>query len=944
MLDHHHAVAALHEAAQRAVEQRDVREVQPGGGLVEEQQAAPRAAALASGAASLRREGASAGRLAQVGGELEPLRLARRERGGGLPEPQVAEPGLLEQAQLAHQAALVGELDHRLLHGQLQRLGEVAPAHRHRQHVGPEAVTLAALADHLERAEELQVHLLRAGAAAVRAAAEVEVEREVPRRQPQRRRLRRAGEEPAQLVVRADGGDRVGARGAPQRPLVHHQHLGHHLEPAQLAAGAGLGVGLAAARPRPLVEHALDQGRLARAGDAGDRHQRAERQAHVDAAQVVRRGAEDLQRGRAGLGAARHHPALLPPPRRVAAGELRAAAPQVPRGERIGTRQQLVRRALEDDAPAAVPGPGPQLHEVVGAADHRRVVLDHHHRVAARREVAQQAEEPPAVAGVQPHRRLVERVERAGEARAERGGELDALRLATRQRAPGAVEGEVVETDAVQHLEPVRERLEQVLAAGPLGRAPRLPAQPAAQLLHREAEQLGQVAPAQAHAQRVGLQARAAAVGAGVVAAVAGEQHAHVHLVGAPLEPLEELVEAAPAPFATPPDPLPRLLGELAPGHVERHAAPPAGLEQRRVVLLVRGRVPRRERALAQRLAGIGDDPLAVDADDAAEAAAGRAGAERRVEGEQRRGRAPRLQAADGAGKLLGEPQHAPVFAVDEDAAARQTEGLLHHLGEPRLRLRTGTEAAEQQRQRIELGRPRGAGLQPHDPIVRRRVGGGAEHPEVALPHELLQLVVGALAGPRHGRHQQHVLARRAGGERGGGLLGRPGAGRAVPAGAADLAEVGEEQPQQVVGLGESAHRGARVAHRVAGLERHRRQQALHALHRRPLELLDELLRVGRHRLDEAPLPFGEQGVEDERGLARAGGPRDHRHVAVRDGARDPLQVVRARSVEAQEAAGGGRGHGGAARAPPPGGGGWSRGRALRLGRGTPGAAANRKF
>src|SRR5688572_31622893 len=38
----------------------------------------------------------------------------------------------------------------------------------------------------------------------------------------------------------------------------------------------------AAARPRPLVEHALDQGRLARAGDAGDRHQRAERQARSE--------------------------------------------------------------------------------------------------------------------------------------------------------------------------------------------------------------------------------------------------------------------------------------------------------------------------------------------------------------------------------------------------------------------------------------------------------------------------------------------------------------------------------------------------------------------------------------------------------------------------------------------------------------------------------------
>ena len=87
----------------------------------------------------------------------------------------------------------------------------------------------------------------------------------------------------------------------------------------------------------------------------------------------------------------------------------------------------------------------PELHHVVRGLDRLEVVLDDEHRVAAVAQPEQQREQPVHVARVQPDRRLVEHVERVDEARAERVGEPDALRLAAGERARRAIEREVVE-------------------------------------------------------------------------------------------------------------------------------------------------------------------------------------------------------------------------------------------------------------------------------------------------------------------------------------------------------------------------------------------------------------------------------------------------------------------------------------------------------------------
>ena len=120
----------------------------------------------------------------------------------------------------------------------------------------------------------------------------------------------------------------------------------------------------------------------------------------------------------------------------------------------------------------------------------------------------------------------------------------------------------------------------------------------------------------------------------------------------------------------------------------------------------------------------------------------------------------------------------------------------------------------------------------------------------------------------------------------------------AAARGAVDAADLRVQQAQVVVHLGGGAHRGARRAHGVLLLERHGGPDVLDAVHVGPVEPVEEHARVGRERLDVAPLALGEQGVEGERGFARAGDAGDDGEPVVGNVERDVLQVVLAGSLD----------------------------------------------
>ena len=106
----------------------------------------------------------------------------------------------------------------------------------------------------------------------------------------------------------------------------------------------------------------------------------------------------------------------------------------------------------------------------------------------------------------------------------------------------------------------------------------------------------------------------------------------------------------------------------------------------------------------------------------------------------------------------------------------------------------------------------------------------------------------------------------------------------------------GEEEAEDVVDLRRRPHRGAGRARGRLLLDGERRQEVVDPVDVGPLHPLEELARVRRHRLDEAPLPLRVERVEGERRLPRARGPGDDGDRADRDAAGDALEVVRPRA------------------------------------------------
>ena len=119
----------------------------------------------------------------------------------------------------------------------------------------------------------------------------------------------------------------------------------------------------------------------------------------------------------------------LPAPRRHSDFQIAA---QVTSRDRIGVGQQLLARPGEDQLAAVLSRAGPQVEDMVGSQNCLGIVLHDYQRVAEIAQALQNSNQPVGIARVQADRRLVEHIQRAHEMRAERRGELDALRFAAR--------------------------------------------------------------------------------------------------------------------------------------------------------------------------------------------------------------------------------------------------------------------------------------------------------------------------------------------------------------------------------------------------------------------------------------------------------------------------------------------------------------------------------
>ncbi len=710
------------------------------------------------------------------------------------------------------------------------------------------------------------------------------------------------------------------------------------------------------------VQDVLDQGGFTRATDACHAHQPLQGEVYVQVLEVVLPRALQNQPWRVFL----HGTALSDPDA--------TARTQVGAGQRLGLLE-VIRCAIEHDATALRARAGAHVDDAVGGQHDGGVVLHHHQRVAGVHQALHGQVDAVHVARVQADGRLVQHEQRVDQRGAEGGGQVDALHLAARERAALAVEREVTQADVDQVLQARADLVEQQLQGllvTLVGQ--RDEAEEALQLRDRQQHQVVNVEAgqgsegisvqrhtlglealgrgqhrvgiglrAQAPQQRLGLQARAFAVGAGRVAAVLRQEHADVHLVGLAFEVAEEAPDAVPllVPVALPvrvafEHPVLLLGGELRPGRVARDGGVAGVLDQVSLALGPGGRLQRLDGAAAQRLLAIGDDQAPVHADDAAEAPAGGASARGRVEREHaRRGRAV-AAVAFGAVQAAGE---APEFGlgfvkaqrVDGDVTVAALEGHfqgLHHAGAVEVSARgvgAHAEAVDDdiEHQAFVLGQ---GGVSAGGCFFRGLLGGGflgrllghgrgagigchLHHPlrldarETAGRQPLFHLLGRGVGGQFGAEGHHHAAAafreRAAAQQRLEHRLRRVFLHRQSGGLVEQARRAGEQQLEVVVELRHRAHRRARGAHRVGLVDRNRRWHAFDAVHRRAVHAVEELAGVSREGLHVPALPLGVERVEHQRGLARAAGAGHHGELTGADVQVEVLEVVLAGAADA---------------------------------------------
>jgi hypothetical protein len=445
-----------------------------------------------------------------------------------------------------------------------------------------------------------------------------------------------------------NGGGR--ARGAGERGLIDHHHLADFFVASDGADNAGLVLGdLAFEALQVAVEDLVDEGAFAGAGDTGEAAEDAEGQLDIDFFEVVLAGAGDFQ------------VVLCLASRRgdrdgFAAGEIVG-------GEGAFLFFQALEGAGIDELTAVAAATGADLDEVVGGAHDGFLVLDDEQGVAFVAQAFHDADQAADVARVQADAGLVEDEEGVHQRGPEAGGEVDALEFAAGEAAGEAVEVEVAEPCAVEVAEAGGDFVTQH-GGGVIGWGDGQGLDEGQQIGDRKLPEVGDGFVLETEVIGLFFQAAAVAIGTGGVGAEAAEEDADVHLVGAGFEPFEEAAHAV--PLAVLPgflgivalafdDPAALGVGEVLEGFVERDAVSAGGAFEVGLALGVGAALESANEAFLDGEGFVGDGFAEVEAEGAAEAAAGGAGAEGVVEGEEAGGGSGQGEVAVGAAPVGGE-------------------------------------------------------------------------------------------------------------------------------------------------------------------------------------------------------------------------------------------------------------------------------------------------
>ena len=360
--------------------------------------------------------------------------------------------------------------------------------------------------------------------------------------------------------------------------MIHKHHVAKLFSSQQAIKHTGCIGGLAEVAHQGRGQHVLNQAGLTRTTDAGDAHQTAQRNVHTHAFEVVLRHAFQDQARRV-----LHHQASK------AHADLLASAQIGPR-ERVGVTQ-VIGRAIKHNLPTTLTRTGAHVDHAVSSQHHSRVMLHHHQGVARVAQALHGFDDAVHVARVQADARLVQHKQGVHQRGAQGRGQVDALHFAAGEGTALTIQRQVADAHVAQVFEAgadfFMQKLEGLLLAGPrMGGILQLHSvKEAPQPLNRQLHQIVQAQARQGfklrarpchtrghealrrikHSIRVFLasntpeqalsfQARTATGAAGRVAAVLGQQHPDVHLVGLALQIFKETLDAKPVlvPLAVP--------------------------------------------------------------------------------------------------------------------------------------------------------------------------------------------------------------------------------------------------------------------------------------------------------------------------------------------------------------------------------------------------------
>ena len=158
--------------------------------------------------------------------------------------------------------------------------------------------------------------------------------------------------------------------------------------------------------------------------------------------QIVRRGPAQHQ----------PFPSRRTPPRghrnRNLPGEIAAS-------QRVGIGLNLRQHSLGQQLAAKLARARPQVQQMIRRAQHIRVVLHHQDRVPQVAQLFENMNQPRRVPRMQPDRRLIQHIQRANKPRAQRSGQLNALRLAAGERRSQPVQRQVLQAHRIQKTQPL---------------------------------------------------------------------------------------------------------------------------------------------------------------------------------------------------------------------------------------------------------------------------------------------------------------------------------------------------------------------------------------------------------------------------------------------------------------------------------------------------------